>query len=241
MLGLSLAASAALAAAGYQSIAPTGQWFGRAFHGLGRGSRQIALTFDDGPNEPYTQQLLELLARHNVRATFFLIGRYVRARPDLARAIARAGHLVGNHTFTHPYLTFEPRARIRQEIVETRQAIADALGQHSRLFRPPWGARRPGLFSFVRQLGFEPVMWNVTGYDWNAPSAEWIVGKVSPRIRGGDVILLHDGSHHGFGADRSKTVAAVDQLITRAQDGGFQFATIAEMIEASSSAGQPTT
>jgi peptidoglycan/xylan/chitin deacetylase (PgdA/CDA1 family) len=232
MLGLALAAGAGLAAAGYQSMAPTGQWFGRAFHGLGRGSKQIALTFDDGPNEPYTQQLLELLAKHNVPATFFLIGRYVRQRPDLAQAIAQAGHVIGNHTFNHPLLTFERRARVCQEINQARQAIGEAVGKHSPLFRPPWGGRRPGLFSLVRQLGLEPVMWNVTGYDWNATSVELIVDKVSNRIRGGDVILLHDGSHHGLGADRSKTVAAVEQLIARTKARGFQFATVPEMIDA---------
>lgn len=214
-------------------MAPTGQWFGRAFHGLGRGSKQIALTFDDGPNEPYTRQLLELLAKHNVPATFFLIGRYVEQRPDLARAIAQAGHVIGNHTFTHPLLTFESRAQVCREINQARQAIAEAVGEHSPLFRPPWGARRPGLFSLVRQLGLEPVLWNITGYDWNASSVEGIVDKVSTRIRGGDVVLLHDGSHHGFGVDRSKTVAAVEQLIARTKAGGFQFATVPEMIDAS--------
>jgi peptidoglycan/xylan/chitin deacetylase (PgdA/CDA1 family) len=230
------AASAALAATGYQSLAPTGQWFGRAFHGLRPGSKQIALTFDDGPNEPYTQQLLELLARHNVRATIFVIGRYVRERPDLARAIAQVGHEIGNHTFSHPPLIFERPSRVRREILEARQTIGEAVGVHSCLFRPPWGARRPGLFAFIRQLGLEPVMWNVTGYDWNPPSAESIIEKVSRRIRGGDVILLHDGSHHDLGADRSKTVAAVRQLIAQLKAGGYQFATVSDMIGASASA-----
>jgi peptidoglycan/xylan/chitin deacetylase (PgdA/CDA1 family) len=231
MLGLSLAAGAVLAA-GYQSMAPTGQWFGAAFHGLRRGSKQIALTFDDGPNEPYTQQLLELLARQNVPATFFLIGRYVRQRPDLARAVAQAGHVIGNHTFTHPLLIFERRSRICREILETRQAIGDAVGEHSPLFRPPWGGRRPGLFSLVRQLGLEPVMWNVTGYDWNARSVESIVEKVLARICGGDVILLHDGSYERFGADRSQTIAGVDRLITQMKALHLQFATIPEMMQA---------
>src|SRR5690348_15797011 len=105
MLGLALAGGAALVSAGYQSMAPTGQWFGRAFHGLARGSKQIALTFDDGPNDPHTLKLLEVLAKHNVRAAFFLIGRYVRQRPDIATEIAKQGHVIGNHTFTHPLLT----------------------------------------------------------------------------------------------------------------------------------------
>src|SRR6476659_1909690 len=98
-------AGAAAVAAGYQSMAPTGQWFGRAFHGLPHGSKQIALTFDDGPNDPYTLNLLDVLAKHNVLATFFMIGRYVQQRPDIALEVKNRGHVIGNHTFTHPLLT----------------------------------------------------------------------------------------------------------------------------------------
>ena len=112
------AAAAAASAVGYQSMAPTGQWFGRTFTGLGRGSKQLALTYDDGPNDPHTLRLLEILARHNVHATFFLIGRYVEQRPDIVRELVKAGHVIGNHTFTHPLLTFksarELRAAVRQ-------------------------------------------------------------------------------------------------------------------------------
>src|SRR5437762_9804888 len=104
MLGLALTAAAAASAAGYQSMAPTGQWYGRTFTGLQRGSRKLALTYDDGPNDPHTLRLLEVLAKHEVRATFFLIGRYVRQRPDIVRDLVKAGHAVGNHTFTHPNL-----------------------------------------------------------------------------------------------------------------------------------------
>ena len=231
VIGFALAAGAAVASAGYQSMAPTGQWFGRAFHGLPRGSKQIALTFDDGPNDPYTLNLLEVLAKHNVRATFFLIGRYVRLRPDIVREIAKQGHVIGNHTLTHPLMIFQSTWNARKEMVDCRQAITDAVGEHSNLFRPPWGARRPAGFRIARRLGLEPIMWNVTGYDWNPPTAEYIYEKVSPKIRGGDVVLLHDGGHQAFGTDRSKTVEAVDRLITRCKGQAREFATIPEMIQ----------
>jgi peptidoglycan-N-acetylglucosamine deacetylase len=107
---------AAAATAGYQSMAPTSRWYGQAFARSARGSRQIALTYDDGPNDPHTLRLLEVLAKHSVRATFFLIGRYVKQRPDLAREIVNAGHVVGNHTFTHPLLTFKSEAEIRLQL-----------------------------------------------------------------------------------------------------------------------------
>jgi len=232
MLGLGLTGGAALAAvaAGYQSMAPTGQWYGRTFTGLARGSQQIALTYDDGPNEPHTLRLLEVLARYDVRATFFLIGRYVQQRPDIAREIVKAGHVVGNHTFSHPLLTFKSSAEIRQELTACRSALQDAVGEHSNLFRPPFGGRRPAVLRIARELELEPVMWNVTGHDWNAPPAEAIEGKVAKQMHGGDVILLHDGGHKQMGADRSQTVLATEQLIKRYKSEGYEFVTVPQML-----------
>jgi len=231
MLALALTGAAATAAAaGYQSMAPTGQWYGRTFTGLARGTKQLALTYDDGPNDPHTLQLLEVLAKHGIQATFFLIGRYVQQRPDLAREIAKAGHTIGNHTFTHPLLIFKSAPEIRKELIDCRAAIQDAIGEHSNLFRPPFGGRRPAVLRIARELGMEPVMWNITGYDWNAPPAAGIEKKVSAKIRGGDVILLHDGGHLSMGADRSQTVLATDRLLTgyKAQ---YEFVAIPKMLE----------
>src|SRR5713226_1216325 len=138
-----LATAAAATAVGYQSMAPTGQWFGHTFTGLGGGSRQLALTYDDGPNDPHTQRLLDVLARHNVHATFFLIGRYCQQRPDIVRELVKAGHIVGNHTFTHPLLTFQSAGELRAQLEECDRALTAAIGEHSNLFRPPFGGRRP--------------------------------------------------------------------------------------------------
>ncbi len=226
---IGLTAAAAATAAGYQSMAPTGQWYGHTFTGGARGSRQIALTYDDGPNDPYTLKLLEVLAKHNVRATFFMIGRYVQQRPDIAQAVAQAGHVIGNHTHTHPLLIFESEAQTRKQLVDCRQALHDAIGEHSNLFRPPFGGRRPATFGIARELGLDTVMWNVTGYDWNAPSAAVIEKKVARQMRGGDVILLHDGSHRAMGADRAQTVIATENLIRQYKDQGCEFVTMEEM------------
>ncbi len=228
------AITASAVAAGYQSMAPAGQWYGRTFTGLGRGARQIALTYDDGPNDPHTLRLLEVLAKHGVPATFFLIGRYVRSRPEIVREIVRAGHLVGNHTFSHALLIFKSEAEIRRELLDCRAALEDAVGAHSKLFRPPFGGRRPAVLRIARELGFEPVMWNVTSYDWNAPSAEAIEKKVARQLRGGDVILLHDGGHLGMGADRSRTVAATGRMIARYKSAR-EFVTVEQMMKSAAS------
>ena len=236
------AAGAALVAAGYQAMSPTGQWYGRTFTGLRgtgpsgtglpRGAKQLALTYDDGPNDPHTLKLLEVLGRHNVHATFFLIGRYVVERPGVVREIASAGHAIGNHTYTHPLLIFQSESEIRKQLSDCRAVIRDAIGEHSNLFRPPFGGRRPAVLRVAHELGLKPVMWNVTGYDWNAPPAAQIEAKVTGQIHGGDVILLHDGGHKHMGADRSQTVVATDHLITRYKSEGYEFVTIPEMMKA---------
>jgi len=229
-LGTAAVAGVAAVSAGYQSMAPTGQWYGRTFTGLPAGTKQLALTYDDGPNDPHTLRLVELLARHNVRATFFLIGRYVAQRPDIVREIVQAGHIIGNHTFTHPLLIFKNAKETHAELTRCRAAIHDAVGEHSNLFRPPFGGRRPATLRIARELGLRPIMWNVTGYDWNAPPAAVIEEKVSRQIRGGNVILLHDGGHKQMGADRAQTVIATDHLITRYKSEGYAFVTVPEML-----------
>jgi peptidoglycan/xylan/chitin deacetylase (PgdA/CDA1 family) len=233
MLGylITTAGLAAAATASYQSMAPTAQWYGRSFTGPARDSRQLALTYDDGPNDPYTLRLMEVLARHEVRATFFMIGRYVQERPDIVREVAKAGHVIGNHTFTHPLLIFKGASEIRRQIETCRRALHDAVGEHSNLFRPPFGGRRPAVMRIARQLGLEPVMWNITGYDWNAPSVGHIEQKVSRRVEGGNVILLHDGGHLQMGSDRSRSVTATDRLLARYKAEGYEFVTIPQMMD----------
>ena len=211
-------------------MAPTGQWYGHTFSGLPRGTRQLALTYDDGPNEPHTLRLLEVLAKREVHATFFLVGRYVQQQPAIVREIVNSGHVVGNHTFTHPLLTFKSAAEIRQQLSDCRSALEDAVGARSNLFRPPFGGRRPAVLRIARELGLETVMWNVTGFDWNAPPSEVIEQKIAKQIRGGDVILLHDGGHKEMGADRSQTVLATDRLVTRYKSEAYEFVTIPKMM-----------
>jgi peptidoglycan/xylan/chitin deacetylase (PgdA/CDA1 family) len=227
---IGLTAAAAASAAGYQSMSPTGRWFGKTFFEGKRGSKQIALTYDDGPNDPHTLRLLDVLAKHQVRATFFMIGRYVLQRPDIALAVAQAGHVIGNHTFTHPRLIFQSGAQTHKQMVDCRRALEDTVGNHSNLFRPPFGGRRPATLKIASELGLQTVMWSVSGRDWNTPPASIIEKKIARQIRGGDVILLHDGGHRATGADRAQTVIATDQFVRRYRDKGYEFVTVEEML-----------
>jgi peptidoglycan-N-acetylglucosamine deacetylase len=230
MLGLAAGSAALSVLAGYHTMAPRSQLYGQTFIGSRRG-RELALTFDDGPNDPYTFQLLEILAKHDVTATFFMIGKYVDRRPDIAQAVVQAGHVVGNHTYTHPNLIFQSQWQVRDEIGRCERALRDAVGErYGRLFRPPFGGRRPGSLRTIRAMGWTPVMWNVTGFDWNAKSAEFIEGKVTRQVKGGDVVLLHDGGHLQFGTDRGFTIQAVEKIVARYKGEGYRFRTIPEMM-----------
>ena len=216
--------------AGYHTMSPTSQLYGPTFIGLGPGSRLLALTYDDGPNDPYTFHMLEVLERHGVKATFFLIGQYVQQKPEIARAVAAAGHAIGSHTWSHPNLIFSSASEVHRQLAQTRQAILDATGEETKIFRPPFGGRRPATLRTVRAFGLQAVMWNVTCYDWKAKSADKVVAHAGRQIRGGDVILLHDGSHVRMGADRSRTVEASDRILSRYRGEGFRFVTIPEMM-----------
>src|SRR4051812_48401479 len=122
-----IAGAVGLTAAGiasYGAIAPESELFGKTLHRLGD-PKQLALTFDDGPNDPHTLHLLDVLAKHDVKVTFFLIGKHVAAKPDIARRIAAAGHAIGNHTYTHPNLLLCGAQRIQQELSDCEKALSD--------------------------------------------------------------------------------------------------------------------
>jgi peptidoglycan/xylan/chitin deacetylase (PgdA/CDA1 family) len=220
-----IAGAAGLAAAGiasYGAIAPESELFGKTLHRLAD-PKQLALTYDDGPNDPHTLNLLDVLAKHDVKATFFLIGKHVAAKPEIARRIAAAGHMIGNHTYTHPNLAFCGSEQIRQELTDCEKALAGNVGPHSKLFRPPFGARRPAVLRIAREMGLVPVMWTVTCYDWKVTTAERVERHAIHQISGGDLILLHDGWHSAMGADRAHTIEATARLIPGFKREGFSF------------------
>jgi peptidoglycan/xylan/chitin deacetylase (PgdA/CDA1 family) len=214
------AAGAAAGGFAYAANWPASQIFGRTVI-AGDDPHEIALTFDDGPNPDATPQLLEVLDRHQVRATFFLIGRFVQARGSLVRAIAAQGHAIGCHTMTHPWLTLLPEARIRAELGDSQKLAQNAIGARVRLFRPPHGARRPAVMRIARELGMSTVMWNCIVGDWQPIGPDTILermeqGILRNRRQGrGSNIVLHDGSHEALGARRLASVKAADMLLER--------------------------
>jgi peptidoglycan/xylan/chitin deacetylase (PgdA/CDA1 family) len=211
-----------LAAGGcaYAALWPGSRLFGEALIAPSRPG-ELALTFDDGPNPAWTPRLLEILAGHDVRATFFLVGSFAQAEPELVRRIVAAGHLIGNHSWSHPNLALTSGRRVKEELARTKETLEQIGGAPVRFFRPPFGARRPVVFRVARSLGMMPVLWNAMTSDWREPSAERIAGRLMRRIdllerRGRAAnIVLHDGSHLKLGADRAPSVAAAERLVAR--------------------------
>jgi peptidoglycan/xylan/chitin deacetylase (PgdA/CDA1 family) len=215
--------SAAAAAAGgyaYAAMWPASQIFGKTIV-AGTDPNEFALTYDDGPNDPETGLLLALLADYDVRATFFVIGQFARQRPDIVRAIAAAGHIVGNHTMTHPKLVFCSPRQVREELAGCNAAIEDVLGTPVRLMRCPHGMRRPDVLRTARELGLTPVQWNVTAFDWQPTTAKTVFTHVARGIarnqsrKRGSNILLHDGGQAAIGQNRRASVEATRLLLEK--------------------------
>jgi peptidoglycan/xylan/chitin deacetylase (PgdA/CDA1 family) len=220
----------AVAGGVYATLWPSSQWFGKTLI-AGKDPREVALTFDDGPNGDTTDRLLDKLAKYNVKATFFLVGRYVLAQPVLARRIVEMGHSVGNHSMTHPRLLGLGPAATRQQIVDAQAAIFDTTGVETKMFRPPFGGRWPHTMRAARDLGLTSVMWNAMGVDWRLTDSALIAARLlgdiqHNRDRGvASNLLMHDGSHKGVGINRDPTLSAVDRVL-RAQGGKSRFVTV---------------
>jgi peptidoglycan/xylan/chitin deacetylase (PgdA/CDA1 family) len=239
--------AALLAAAGftaYGAVYPRSQIFGPAIW-CTNSARKLALTFDDGPNPAITPRLLDLLDGYNAKATFFLIGRFVRECPDLVKETVARGHSLGNHTETHLNLFRCTPTQIRIELRLCQDAIRNAVGAPPKWFRPPYGMRNPWVIPVAREFGCQTVMLTLIPGDWMRKPAEWLIPRLQPIadraqrhvLKGsipsgswGHVLCLHDGSDRELNGDRSRTLAALQYWLPRWRDLGLEFVTIDEAV-----------
>ena len=230
--GFGTAAALGLAGGGcaYAALWPGSRLFGQALVAPPRPG-ELALTFDDGPNAVWTPRLLDILFSYEVKASFFLLGSHAQAEPALVRRIVEAGHLIGNHSWSHLNLALTAPSRVREELTMSKQTLEQITGAQVKYFRPPFGARRPYVLRTARDLGMVPVLWNAMTSDWSEPSTDKIVERLTRSIdrlerRGRAAnIVLHDGSHREISANRGPSVAAAGQLIARYK-GTHRFVTL---------------
>jgi len=193
---------------------------GQPIYYLDDGPMVIALTIDDGPSPIYTPQILSLLRRYGVVATFSMIGENVAAYPAIAREVAAAGHLIINHTWTHANLTELAPAAMADQISRASDAIEEATRATPVMFRAPYGAWSPAVLAQCRQMRLAPLDWSVDPRDWARPGVSAITTNIMRNTRSGSIILEHDG-----GGNRAQTVAALSYVLPRLLDKGFHFRT----------------
>lgn len=185
----------------------------------------IALTFDDGPWDVTTDQVLDILKQANIKATFFWVGQAIENHPDIARRVVQEGHAIANHTWSHRY-SFADATDIANEVEKTAQIIYDVTGVRTTLFRPPGGYLDNGLSDYVRSRGQTVVMWSVVPPDTDPDmDARKLVETAVESVEPGSIILMHDG-----GGNRAKTVAALPSLIRALKAKGYRFVTVSELL-----------
>ena len=188
---------------------------------------EVALTFDDGPDPRSTPRVLETLDRYGAVATFFCVGAAAHAHPDLLARAARAGHLIANHTWSHPYLPDLSHPELRWQVEATGTALAAAAGQAAvpGLVRPPYGAYTPEILGWLAEQDATTVLWDVDTNDWQLPGPGIIAEQAVRGARNGSIVLFHDG-----GADRTQTATALPTVIEGLLDRGFRFVTVTRFL-----------
>ena len=228
-LSIALGGAAAAAAVAYAAVCPAAQVWGQGFRRGARSGRLLALTFDDGPSHQ-TPAFLDLLARYDIRGTFFVCGRNVERLPSIARRAVHAGHQIANHTDSHPLLLGLPPSRVREEVSRAQRIIEDRVGLRPSMFRAPYGVHAPGLRAALQREALTAVRWTVIGNDWRLP-APAIARRTLRGAAPGGVICLHDGRQTQPDADRSATLAALEIIIPALLAQGYRFVTASEMGE----------
>ena len=226
---LVLALGSFLGLAVYWAMAPSSQVYGSiATHGP-RDEKMVALTFDDGPNDPWTLRIADTLDRYGGKATFFVVGKNADAHPGIVRALVERGHLVGNHSYRHRKrdAVLEPRY---SELGRAETSIAKAAGVCPALFRPPNGFHTPWQLHAVSSHQMRAVGWDVQPSDWKRPPATEIMRRVLDSVRPGSIVLLHDGNDTDQRVDRSATLDALPGIIEGLRAKGYRFVRVDELL-----------
>ena len=192
----------------------------RPLYYINDASKAIALTIDDGPDPVYTPQVLRILHKYQVTATFSMIGLHVAAYPQLARMVAEAGHRIANHTWTHADLARMPAHLVHSELARASHAIHAATGVQPGLFRAPYGSWSAAVISQCEHMRMVPLDWSVDPRDWAQPGTRSIIRTIMDNTQPGSIILEHDG-----GGNRSQTVAALRVVLPRLLHEGYHFQT----------------
>lgn len=209
---------------------PYNQTFGHTVTGVPVTGKFVALTFDDGPNPPYTDRIVDYLHEQKVVATFFVVGMAVQSYPESVKREVEDGDAIGNHSWDHARLVLETRRHIRFELQSTDDAIVKAAGIHTKLFRPPFGARDYAVIQVAHDMGYQVIMWSVPlPRDWEGPSPRVIADRVLKHVENGSIIVLHDGNR-GRGGDRQATVEATKLLVPELTARGYRLVTVPQLI-----------
>ncbi|WP_240547883.1 polysaccharide deacetylase family protein [Paenibacillus lignilyticus] len=193
-----------------------------------RGSRRVALTFDDVPDPRYTPQVLEILARYKVRATFFVVGNRAAKHPALVRRMRKEGHIIGNHSYDHAVFSRISRYAFEQQIWRTDWILRPLAGYSPKFIRPPYGEITPQQVDWLRRRGYIVVNWDVDSVDWKSLDSNSILINIKRTLQPGSIILQHAGG--GEGQDLSGTVAALPRLIRMLHSKGYQIVTLPELL-----------
>jgi len=186
--------------------------------------KAIALTFDDGPWPKTTKQILEILKKNNIKATFFWVGRYLQTYPEIGKQVAAAGHAIGNHTWNHQYIKYNEEGAAR-EIDRTSSLIEELTGIQTSIFRPPGGILNNGLAAYAQKKNYAVVVWSADSLDWRTLT-ESLMDNVMRQAKSGGIVLMHDG-----GGNRSRTVKALPDIIARLRKEGYIFVTVPELLQ----------
>lgn len=190
-----------------------------------REERAIALTFDDGPHPIYTDKILDVLEKHDVKATFFAIGINAENYPAPLLRAFEEGHEIGNHTYNHKNLRNMKYESMLMEVSDASKKIYDLTDYGVNLIRPPQGAMNAQFLSMAEELGYRIVLWDVDTRDWAGESAEGMVKNILENTDNGDIILFHDYHPHA-----ENTVRALDAVIPLLREQGFRFVTVSQLL-----------